>query len=70
MWRDYGDDRYNATVACMNNLGQSGVSLDGKAIIENVLWSPGVLQSITIFTATATANKMQKLTIYNPPNDN
>ena len=53
----------------MNNLGQSGVSLDGKMIIENVLWSPGVLQFSTIFTATATANKMQKLTIYNPPND-
>lgn len=58
VWRDYGDARYNATVAYMNNLGQSGVSLDGKMIIENVLWSPGVLQFSTIFTATATANKL------------
>jgi N-acylethanolamine-hydrolysing acid amidase len=69
VWRDFSDARYNSTVSYLDRLGQSGVTLDGKMIIENVLWYPGVLQLSTIFTATATANKSQKLTIYNPPND-
>ena len=69
VWRDFGDSRYNATVTYLDQMGQAGVTLDGVQIIEEVLWREGVLQQITIFTATATANKNQNLTIYNPPND-
>ena len=67
--RNFFDERYNATVTYLEKMGQDGVTLDGVNIIEKVLWGEGVLQDITIYTATTTANKNQKPTIYNPPND-
>ena len=67
--RNFFDERYNATVTYLDKMGQSGVALDGVNIIQKVLWGEGVLQDITIYTATTTANKNQKPTIYNPPND-
>lgn len=51
----------------MEDLGQDKVKRDGQAIIDNVLWQPGVLGDITIFTAAISAGDDVPLTTYFPP---
>ena len=51
----YNDPRYNSAIRYMDVLGQDAVELDGREIIENVLWQQGVLQADTIFSSTQTA---------------
>ena len=61
------DSRYLNAVEFMEDLGQGQITLDGKSIIEKVLFKEGVVQDDTIFTTTITANPSQKVLVYDTP---
>jgi hypothetical protein len=51
----------------MSQLGDSNIAYNGISIIDSVLWQPGVLEPITIFTSTISAGGSTPLGIYDPP---
>ena len=61
------DRRWRLAFTYMNDLGYANIAPDGKSIIEKVLWQPGVLEPITIFTSTISAGYDTQLATYDPP---
>lgn len=56
-------ERHNLAKAKIDLLGQTAVTAD--AIIEKVLWEPGVLCPLTIFTSVLSAS--QSMGLHDPP---
>lgn len=63
---NYPDKRYLIAYDLMEELGPERVEVDGQTIIQHVLWQPGVLEDITIFTASISVQAKEMYTAFPP----